>query len=267
MLFRLFITLFLLTAMPGLVKAAESKRNAGDVFRDCETCPQMVVVPPGSFTMGSNGRHKYERPAHPVTIAKPFAIGVYELTFDEWQVCFDEGGCERIPDDHKWGMGRRPIMNITWLEAVSYVDWLSEKTGHKYRLPSEAEWEYAARAGTTTEFWWGDEVGENLGNCRNCKSKWSAKGSAPVGSFAPNPFGLYDVHGNEWEWMADCWYPTHEGAPSDGAARLADDCRYRVMRSGSWYYFSKNSRSAWRFRNDARVKSYGISFRVVRELP
>ncbi|MBT3238188.1 MAG: formylglycine-generating enzyme family protein [Rhodospirillaceae bacterium] len=250
-----------------LLASSASATEPGKTFQDCETCPKMVVVPTGSFTMGSDGRHKYERPSREVTIAKPFAIGIYEVTFDEWQACFDEAGCKRVPDDHKWGKDTRPVMNITWFETQEFTEWLSKKTGHTYRLPSEAEWEYAARAGTTTEFWWGDEVGENLGNCRNCKSEWSKKGSAPVGSFAPNPFGLYDVHGNEWEWMEDCWTPNQIDAPTDGSARMDGDCGSRVMRSGSWYYFSKNMRSAWRFKNDARVKSYGIGMRVVREMP
>lgn len=261
----LFGAILIVDANPG--QSAEQQLVPGSVFKDCDNCPEMVVVPPGSFVMGSNGRHKFERPARQVTIAKAFAIGVYEVTFDEWQSCFDDGGCARIPDDHKWGRGRRPVMNITWFETQPFVEWLSNKTGHAYRLPSEAEWEYAARAGTTTEFWWGDEVGENLANCRDCKSQWSKKGSAPVGSFAANPFGLYDVHGNEWEWMEDCWNADQAGAPVDGSARFDGQCQYRVMRSGSWYYFSKNIRSAWRFKNDARVKSYGIGMRVLRELP
>ena len=246
---------------------AGEARKPGSTFRDCISCPEMVVLPAGSFVMGTNGRHKYERPAHPVTIGSPFAIGKFELTFEEWGACFDDGGCEHNPDDHKWGRGRRPVINITWSDAKSYVKWLSAKTGESYRLPSEAEWEYAAHAGTTTEFFWGDEVGENLANCRNCGSQWSKKGSAPVGSFAANPFGLYDMHGNIWEWNEDCWNPTQEGAPADGSARLDGDCRSRVMRSGSWYLFSKNARAAWRFKNDARVKSYGIGMRVVRDLP
>jgi len=239
----------------------------GQTFKDCDVCPEMVVVPAGQFTMGSNSRHKYENPARQVIITRPFAIGVYEVTFDEWEACFNEGGCTRMPDDHKWGKGRRPVMNITWHDTKPFVEWLSRKTGFSYRLPSEAEWEYAARAGTETAFWWGDEVGKNLANCRDCESKWSKKGSAPVGSFAPNPFGLYDVHGNQWEWVEDCWYPNHEEATDDGSARVEEGCRFRTMRSGSWYYFSKNMRSAWRFKNDARVKSYGISFRVLREIP
>lgn len=239
----------------------------GDFFKDCDGCPEMAVVPAGTFTMGTNSRHKYEIPAHPVTIAKPFAIGRYEVTFDEYILCVEEGGCATVPDDHKWGKGRRPVINVTWQDAVTYTEWLSKKTGATYRLPSEAEWEYAAKAGTKTEFFWGDEPGVNKGNCRNCESQWSKKGSAPVGSFEPNPWGLYDMHGNIWEWQLDCWNTSYIGAPGDGSARQTGDCRNRVMRSGSWYYFSKNMRSAWRFKNDARVKSYGIGLRVVRELP
>ena len=249
------------------VEAGMPNSKPGTLFQDCAVCPEMIVIPAGSFMMGSDHRHKFERPSHKVTITRPFALGIYEVTFDEWQACFIEGGCAHVPDDHNWGKGRRPVMNITWFETQKYLEWLSKKTGHKYRLPTEAEWEFAARAGTTTEFWWGNQVGENLANCRDCKSQWSKKGSAPVGSFKPNPFGLYDIHGNEWEWLQDCWNPSHIGAPTDGSARLNGNCQLRVIRSGSWYYFSKNMRSAWRFKNDARVKSYGIGMRVVRDLP
>lgn len=258
----------LLTAMVlGGPAQALAVKKPGTVFRDCPTCPEMVVVPAGLFVMGANGPHKYERPAHRVIIRKPFAIGRYEVTFDEWQACLAEGGCKEMPNDHKWGRGRRPVINVPWAGARQYVDWIAAKTKQKYRLPSEAEWEYAARAGTTTAYWWGDQVGENLGNCRDCKSQWSKKGSGPVGSFKANPWGLYDVHGNVWEWVEDCWNPSHVGAPKDGVARTSGDCTKRVIRSGSWYYVSKNMRSAWRFKNDARVKSYGIGFRLLRELP
>ena len=140
-------------------------------------------------------------------------MGKYEVTFDEWEACLKDGGCTRDPDDHKWGRGRLPVMNITWADARGYANWLREKTGQPYRLPAEAEWEWAAGAGTTTQFWWGDDKGKNLANCRDCESPWSKKGSAPVGSFAPNPFGLHDTAGNSWEWIEDCWNPSHVGAP------------------------------------------------------
>ena len=206
-----------ITAFAAAGAAAEPQ--PGEVFRDCAECPEMVVVPAGSFVMGSDGRFKYERPSRRVTIGRPFAMGRFELTFEEWQACVDDDGCEKNPDDHKWGRGRRPAINITWHEARGYAAWLSRKTGHTYRLPSEAEWEYAARAGTATEYSWGDAVGTDNANCRTCAPVISHE-TYPVGSYAPNPWGLYDVHGNVWEWVEDCWSPNHESAPTDSAARL-----------------------------------------------
>ena len=235
------------------------------VFRDCPECPEMVWLPAGGYVMGSDGAVKEEKPAHKVTFARPFAMGKYEVTFDEWDACRAASGCDHDPDDHKWGRGRRPVMNVTHDQAKGYVAWLARKTGFAYRLPSEAEWEYAARAGTTSEYFWGDQPGQNRANCRDCGAEWSAKGSGPVGSFPANPWGLHDLHGNVWEWVEDCWNPSYAGAPADGAPWLAGNCGRRVMRGGSWYYFSRNSRSAWRFSNDFRVPSYGIGFRVVRE--
>lgn len=241
--------------------------GAGAGFADCDGCPEMLVVPAGAFAMGANSRHGNERPVHDVAFAKPFAMSRFEITFDNYRACVDDGGCAIMPDDHKWGRGARPVINVTWEDARNYAAWLSKKTGHVYRLPSEAEWEYAARAGTKTAYFWGDEPGENLANCRDCGSRWSKRRTSPVGSFKPNPWGFHDMHGNVWEWTRDCWNETHDGAPGNGAARETGDCRRRVIRSGSWYYFSKNMRSAWRFKNDGRVKSYGIGIRVVREIP
>ncbi len=275
---RLMLMLVGLGALPAMVPAhAMGQAPATEAlatpapfsfFKDCETCPELVALPAGEFIMGADERHKVENPAHKVAIAKAFAIGRYEVTFDEWRACFDAGACgDEMPDDHHWGMGQRPVMNITWWDAQAYIRWIKKTTGHKYRMPSEAEWEYAARAGTTTAYSWGsDATGLALGNCRDCGEKISHQ-TEPVGSFKPNPWGLYDVHGNLWEWVADCWYPSNADAPDDGSVRVAEKCRERVMRSGSWYYFSKNLRSSWRFKNDARVRSYGIGFRVARELP
>ena len=263
LLLSLTLVLF---AFAGSACAQEgSSRFAG--IKDCDDCPELAIIPPGTFTMGTDSRHKYEGPAHKRTIDKAFAIGIYEVSFDQWKVCFDEGACGTdFPDDHKWGMGNRPIMNITWHDTKMYLDWISKKTGKTYRLPTEAEWEYAARAGTQTEYWWGDEIGKARANCRDCGLKISHQ-SEPVDSFEPNPWGLYNVHGNVWEWTEDCWNKTYDGTPTDASAWLEGDCRQRVMRSGSWYYFSKNLRSAWRAKNHSKVKSYGIGFRVVRELP
>ncbi len=240
---------------------------AGQVIQDCPTCPKVVVVAPGSFIMGDDEGYKYSRPAHKVTINYTFALGQYEVTFDEWIACVKDKGCEKIPDDHAWGQGANPIINVSYKDIGDYLAWLSRKTGHTYRLPSEAEWEYAARAGTTTKYWWGDEVGTNNANCRKCGSKWSGFGSAPVGSFKPNPWGFYDMNGNAWEWVADCWTPHYLDAPTDGSARTDGSCTDPVTRGGSWYYFPKLSRSAYRYKNNAVVFSYNISFRVLRELP
>jgi len=246
--------------------ARGGESRPGEVFRDCPQCPELVVVPAGSFVMGTDGKKRYEKPAHRVEIPRPFAIGKYELTFEEWGVCVDAGGCKRLPNDHEWGRGRRPVMNITWEEAKEYLNWLGAKTGHAYRLPTEAEWEFAARGGTTTEYSWGDDVGTDNANCRTCAPKISHE-TFEVGRYKPNPFGLYDVHGNVWEWVEDCWNPNYVDAPVDGSANIDGDCRYRVTRSGSWYYVSSNVRSAYRAKYIAKAFSYGIGLRVLRELP
>ncbi|MBL4747343.1 MAG: formylglycine-generating enzyme family protein [Magnetovibrio sp.] len=261
--------IFLVAVLFGGEAYAESAAPTRHIgLKDCATCPELAIIPPGDFIMGSDGPHKYERPATLVTIDKTFAMGMFEVSFDEWQACVDDGGAcgTEIPNDHDWGRGNRPVINITWADANLYTDWLTQKTGHTYRLPSEAEWEYAARAGSNTAFWWGDDIGKSLANCRNCGPKISHQ-SLPVDSFKANPWGLYNVHGNVWEWVADCWNTSHDTAHTDGSSRQTGDCRQRVVRSGSWYYFSKNLRSAWRFKNDSRIKSYGIGFRVLRELP
>ena len=219
---------------------ARPGRAPGTAFRDCPECPEMVVVPAGSFMMGSPsheaGRDNDEGPAHRVTIAKPFAVGKYEVTFAEWDACVADGGCGgHRPGDKGWGRGRRPAINVNWDDAKAYVRWLSDKTGKQYRLPSEAEWEYAARAGTTTRYSWGDEVGRNRANCDGCGSLWDNEQTAPAGSFRANVFGLHDVHGNVWEWVEDCWSGNYLGAPADGSAWESGDCSRRVLRGGSWF--------------------------------
>lgn len=264
---KLRLILLLAALAPVLVAAGEAfaqrkldvvaaPADPGAVFKDCNGCPEMVVVPAGRYDMGGSRR---------ITLSRPFAVSRTEISFAHWDACVTEGGCAHHPDDQGWGRGNQPVMNVNWHDAKQYVAWLARKTGKSYRLLSEAEWEYAARAGTTTEYFWGDEPGKNRANCRDCESEWSKKGSGPVGSFPANAWGLHDLHGNVWEWIEDCWNPDYAGAPLDGAARLTGNCVRRVMRGGSWYYFSRNSRSAWRFSNDFRVPSYGIGFRVVRE--
>ena len=239
--------------------------SAPKVFKDCDVCPEMVVIPRGAFVMGSD-LLPAEKPKHPVFIKKPFAMSQFEITFDNWEACLAERGCTHNPHDHNWGRGRQPIMNIDFHMAEGYAKWLSKKTGQIYRLPSEAEWEYAARAGSTTAYWFGDDEKDGKINCRNCSGAVPGHRNAPVGQYDPNPFGLYDMHGNAYEWVSDCWVPHYKGAPRDGAPRLDGNCDIRVIRGGSWYYYSRQSRSSSRAKNPAAVKSYWLSFRVVREL-
>jgi formylglycine-generating enzyme required for sulfatase activity len=256
-----------LALLAGATEVRAQQHKPGDAFKDCLGCPDLVVVPAGSFIMGSDGRHKYEKPPHKVTIAKPFAIGKFETTFDEWEVCLLAGGCTHNPNDHKWGRDRRPVINVTVTNVKNYLRWISKKTDQKYRLPSEAEWEYAAQAGTTTEYWWGNEMGKDNANCRHCLTAGIPHETFPAGTYKANPFGLFDTSGNVWEWTLDCWNKSHVGAPSDGSPRLTGNCVKPVIKGGSWYYIPKNQRPAWRAKNDHRAKSYGIGFRVLRELP
>ena len=233
-------------------------------FADCEACPELVVVPPGDFTMGSNDT-PYEKPEHAITIRRSFAIGRREVTFAEWDQCADAGVCKHRPDDHGWGRGDRPAINISWDDAKLFVAWLSQKTGQKYRLPSEAEWEYAARAGTKTPFWWGREGGTGHAQCDTCGSP-TTKQVAVTGSYRPNGFGLYDTAGNAAEWVEDCWNDNYRNAPKDGAAWTSGDCRLRVLRGGNFLSKATEVRSASRFRYDVDVRYYANGFRVMRDL-
>jgi formylglycine-generating enzyme required for sulfatase activity len=221
-----------------------------------------VVVPAGTFDMGSTS--EYENPVHRVTIAKPFAIGSHEVTFEEWDHCVTAGGCKYRPDDRGWGRGKRPVINVTWHDAKAYSAWLSEKTGQKYRLPSEAEWEYAARADTKTTYWWGRDVGSRQANCRECGVAGGQ--TSPVGSFQPNPFGLFDTAGNAAEWVEDCWNDSYRGAPQNGTAWTSGQCRLRVLRGGAFDSQARYLRSTSRFRYDSDVRYFANGFRVVREL-
>ena len=247
------------------------RRMPGHKFRDCPECPELVVVPSGSFDMGSpeseEGRYDEEGPVHRVTFARPFAVGVYEVTFGEWDACVSGRGCGgHRPDDEGWGRGKRPAINVSWDDAKAYVRWLSRKTGEEYRLLSEAEWEYVARAGTTTRYWWGNRIGRNRANCDGCGSRWDYEQTAPVGSFSANPFGLHDVHGNVREWVEDCWNESYHGAPSDGSAWESGECRKRVLRGGSWNYEPRNLRSANRNWLTSGNRYYIDGFRVARTL-
>jgi formylglycine-generating enzyme required for sulfatase activity len=252
------------TAAPAtVVEPGRGDFKAGDMFRDCSDCAELVVIPAGSFDMGSPT--EYENPVHRVTIAKPFAIGRYEVTFNEWDKCVEDGGCKYRPDDREWGRGDRPVINISWLDAKAFVTWLSQKTGKTYRLPTEAEWEYAARGGTTTPFWWGRDPGSRQANCRECNTGESQR-TSPVGSYKPNAFGLYDTAGNAAEWIEDCWNDNYRSAPNNGTAWTAGQCRLRVLRGGAFDSQAKYVRSMARFRYDADVRYTSNGLRVVREL-
>jgi len=238
----------------------------GYVFKDCGVCPEMVVIPSGTFKMGSLKGKKSERPVHTITIYQHLAAGRFEVTFEEWDACHREGGCSKKVHDRDWGRQNRPVINVLYSDIQEYLTWIREKTSSFYRLPSEAEWEYAARAGTTTEYWWGNEMKKGYANCRDCGTKWSGIKSAPVGSFKPNPWGLYDLHGNLLEYVEDCWTKNHGTVPKNALPYLKSNCRSRVIKGGAWYYLPKASRSAYRTKNDTRVFSYLIGFRVFREI-
>src|SRR5262249_7894502 len=212
---------------PPVASESGSSSKPGDVFRDCPDCAELVVVPAGSFDMGSST--EYQNPMHRVTIPKSFAIGRYEVTFDEWDKCADEGECKYRPEDRGWGRGKRPVINLSWLDAKAFLAWLSRKTGRTYRLPSEAEWEYAARAGTKSPCGWGREAGSRQANCRECNTGEVQK-TLPAGSYKPNAFGLYDTAGNAAEWVEDCWNDNYRGAPTNGSPWASGQCRLRVLR-------------------------------------
>jgi formylglycine-generating enzyme required for sulfatase activity len=226
----------------------------------------MIVVPAGSFMMGSQQEEKEredgEGPQHLVTIARPFAIGKFEVTFAEWDACVGERGCRRRPGDQGWGRGKRPVINVSW-ETISkeYLPWLSRKTGKEYRLPTEAEWEYAARAGTTTPFWTGASISTSQANFFGDKNRMK---TVPVDSFAGNPWGLYNVHGNVQEWVQDCDNPSYNGASSDGAARTSGECGVRTMRGGSWENDVWRVRTAIRRSSVSNLQASFLGFRVAR---
>jgi formylglycine-generating enzyme required for sulfatase activity len=250
--------------------AAVAALKPREPFKDCAGCPEMVVVPAGSFMMGSpageHGRFDNEGPQRKIAIARPFAISRFEVTFAEWDACAAHGDCDPLVGDSSWGRGKQPLINVSWDDAKRYVAWLSRVTGEPYRLPTEAEWEYAARAGTTTAFSWGDEIGKGNANCDGCGSHWDNHRTAPAGSFAPNAFGLHEVHGNVWEWVEDCYHENYIGAPADSAAWTTGDCSRRVARGGSWGNLPRFVRSADRVGVATVSRLYGLGFRVVRTL-
>ncbi len=253
-------------------KAAEeaARLTAGQVFHDCPDCPEMVVIPAGRFRMGRFewGWRRDEKPVHEVRIAQPFALGRYEVTFAEYDRYAQATGKQR-PDDEGWGRGNRPVINVSWQDAQGYVTWLSQETGQQYRLPSEAEWEYAARAGSTTKYFWGNSPSGRHANAWE-DDGWPSDGykyTAPTGSFQPNQFGLYDMSGNVWEWVEDCWHVNYEGAPVDGSAWVrGGNCDLRVLRGGSFLDTPAEVRSASRRLDGAADRFWSYGFRLARTL-
>jgi formylglycine-generating enzyme required for sulfatase activity len=247
-----------------------------DQFRECTRCPDMVVVPGGTFDMGSTPNTESiadddEFPRHRVNITERFAVSKFEVTFENWDACYELGGCRIRPDDYGWGRGSRPVIGVNWDDAQQYVDWLSNQSGKVYRLLSEAEWEYAARAGTTTAYFWGDDIkrdGKAMADCSDCGSLWDNKQTAPVGSFPPNEFGLYDMLGNVWEWVEDCYHDSYDGAPENNSAWIDSDrdCDQRVIRGGSWGDPPQSLRSAARAGGPIGNRHNALGFRVSRAL-
>ena len=243
--------------------------TAGSEFRECAlACPMMVVIPAGKFTMGSSdnetGRTAGEGPQHEMAITNAFAISKSEVTFEQWDACVAAAECPLALD--AWGRGTMPAINVSWEHAKLYVAWLSRITGKEYRLPTEAEWEYAARAGSNTRYSWGDDPGIGNANCDGCGGAWIRQ-TAPVGSFRPNAFGLLDMHGNVWEWVEDIWHDSYEGAPVDGSAWLQGaDTSFRVIRGGSWHNEPELVRTAVRFKRHSKVQFDTLGFRVARTM-
>jgi formylglycine-generating enzyme required for sulfatase activity len=221
--------------------------------------------------MGSD-KDESSQPVHRVTFAQRFSLAATEITFREWDACVADGGCDYRPPDQGWGRDTRPVINVSWQDAQVYAGWLSRRMGKVCRLPSEAEWEYAARAGTKTEYALpapngSDDIkGKNLANCTDCGSEWGGKRTAPVGRFPANAWGIRDMHGNVWEWVEDCWHQSYDGAPDDGRAWREEgggNCSMRMLRGGSWDFDQDLAGSANRGRNLAFYRNGSNGFRMV----
>jgi len=263
--------------------AAEAKavnvKDPAPTRRDCPVeCPEMVVIAPGEFSMGSpineNGRDHQESPRHRVRIGYSLLVGKYHVTVGEFAAFvadakYEMGPCKDNPD-HNWRnpgfdqTDRNPVVCVSFNDAQAYANWLSGKTGKTYRLLSEAESEYVSRAGTRTAFWWGSAIGKGNANCKSCGSQWDDKGSAPVGSFKANLFGLYDTTGNVFGWVEDCWNDTYENAPTDGSPNRQGDCNLRGLRGGGWGSGLPHVRIAFRLADPLASRYDNMGFRVAR---
>jgi formylglycine-generating enzyme required for sulfatase activity len=267
----------------------ESSRYLPEVW-DAPIAPKMRVVPAGNFVMGSPAwelQRNANESQHAVTIRYSFAIGQYDVTRGEYSAfvastgyvskdpdgCFTYNGKEwalnKAADWERPGMGQSnddPVVCVSWHDAESYAEWISQQTGHHYRLMSESEYEYVARAGTTTAYWWGCSVGYGRANCGDCGSQWDRQRTSPGGSFQPNPFGLYDMNGNVWQWMGDCWNESYRNAPTDGSPSESGNCELQVQRGGGWTNISKYSRAAQRSWDRTVIRNADNGFRLARDL-
>jgi formylglycine-generating enzyme required for sulfatase activity len=298
---RLLLALVIVAVGLLLSLRAMAEEMTDREFRECPDCPEMVAVPAGRFLMGSpareNGRLDNEGPQHPVSV-RAFALGKYDVTNQEFLIFLRETGYQPAPCDPILGLTWRspghglayppvevvpmhePAVCLNWYDAQAYLTWLNARVRRQhavagrdgpYRLPSEAEWEYAARAGTATARWWGNPIGIGNADCNGCGSRWDGVLIAPVGSFRANAFGLYDMLGTVWQWTDDCWNESYVGAPTDGRRWASGDCSKRVLRGGSWSSVPALVRSAARSGADAAGRDFDYSayagFRVARNLP
>ena len=269
-LILIFLTIFLFNC-----NALEKNINyeVGAEFQHCGLCPQMTVVPSGKFNMGSPetemNRGDDESPQRIVTVNYDFAVGIFEVTYEQWEHCFINFGCDHNPIDNGWGRGQHPVSNVSCLDANQYVKWLSKQTGSQYRLLTEAEWEYVARAGSTAKFWWGDESPIGKAVCIKCDLSGETNNmSMPVGTYPPNSFGLHDLHGNVWEWVEDCWSKDYSGHPLYADAYKSESqCKRRVLRGGAWPNGGRHLRSANRsWKGPTHRSTNGKGFRVAMTL-
>jgi formylglycine-generating enzyme required for sulfatase activity len=291
-------TMLMETLRPKTLSAeTENALKAGSIFKECADCPEMAVVPPGVFVTNSGARGApvptsniiSRRPnpdrvheeslvvtdptiapihdvAHTVAVATPFAASRFEVTFDEWDACYTLGGCKFYPSDQGWGRGTRPVINVSWRDAQEYVAWLSRRTGKPYRLLSEVEWESAARAGSAARYSWGEEIGKGNANCNGCGSEWDGQQTAPVGSFAPNPFGLYDMYGNVGEWVEDCFGGGAYANIDFSVRQGSGECGGRLMRGGSWGQSPETLSANERFVLAPEARRSSVGFRAARTL-
>jgi formylglycine-generating enzyme required for sulfatase activity/class 3 adenylate cyclase len=244
---------------PRLVSKRPPQAGPYASFRDCTQCPEMIALPGGSFAMGSSDDPS-EKPVRQMSVAA-FAIGRFPVTVGEWKECVRAASCSYVPQAAE---DDAPVTNVSWNDAQQYVGWLSKAAQRPYRLPSEAEWEYAARGGTSTKFWWGAQLVSGVASCKGCGDPHDMSRPAAVGSYKPNPFGLYDMAGSVAQWVADCWHKDYQGAPKDAASWATPDCRQRVLRGGSWRNDPNYLRSASREFYDSGVRYLTHGLRVAR---